>query len=131
MGLLFDRSPELWAKEKVASYSKRQKERARWRERRLEEGSRERSGKTLTHSFSDLLTDFEKLDGTGQYDASSGLWAELCDTYPEDLGDWLDANPTFEPAHGDHVGPVGSEPWRPMVACAKCGSHRWGSDHIK
>lgn len=115
MGLLFSRrNPD-----------ERQAERERWRGRRLEEGSRRRSGRAQRHTRQ-ILDDFRDACQRQDWDnAPMSLWHQIRDEHTAEMVQWLNANRSFVPPYGIYIGEPGTEPWRPVVTAPDGTRRRW------
>ena len=64
--------------------------------------------------FESELAIFRDLNRRGRHTEAMQVWYRLRDDYPRELAAWLEAHPGFAPPYGVHIGPRGSEPWRPV-----------------
>jgi hypothetical protein len=80
------------------------------------------------NSFASKMAHFHELTRHEAYGEAMRVWYGMVDESPGELASWLDANPGFTPKYGVHIGPAGSEPWRPVINCGSCGrDHRYGA----
>lgn len=101
---------------------------AKRRERRFTK-ERRPTGNRTQRRVHDYLDEFRAACAAGDWEnAPMGWWYHVRNNYTAEMISWLEAHPGFVPPHGTHIGPHGTEPWRPEVRC-ECGdTHFWDSD---